>query len=862
MSDEPSDGGSSAGAGDGAGGGRAKKPAPRVVPLPLKREINAGHLANLRASGLSDDTIRLAELWTEPHDRVLSQMLGRSYPRMCLAALVFPFYLPGASEPHGYRIRPTNARSEKRRGKLRLVKYDQAEGLGVIVYFPPRARCGGWYAGVGAELGAAATLYWTEGEKKALVLDQLGLTCVGLTGVWNWLDVPHKRSTGGERLHAAIREHVTVAGRAHVIVFDADATENEQVMMAAQRLCGALLTAGATSVRFVCPPPGGELKGIDDYYAAHGEPATRGLLDAAAPIEPADPKNPLVRVRAIKALRDAPVANDLRVPEGYEIHKDGSLWRLAQDDKHSDTQIAFRVMLPQRFLIDLYGQELRVELCYPRGDRWEARCVPWPTVVDSRTMVAELSLYGAPVTSNTASKWVDWFEAMFRANEEQLPHVVSVARVGWHRVQGERVFVLHEPVAHEGSGSALAVDTRGDRRAMFGALRPRGSLAGHLDALRIAWAADPVCAAMICGALAATLLEPLGAPNFAISLSGDSSRGKTSMLKIAGSVFGNPNDPQWITQWSITFAGAEQRAATLSDLPLLFDEAGGEDAEHVEQVLYMLINGVGRTRSTRDLQLRETNSWRTIVLSTGERGLADETAATGAQVRVIQMPVGSFGALGGPAVDALREACAQNSGSFGRRWIEWIISIEDWAPFRQQLTEQTQLYRERAQDPLQGRIAQYYALLTVAEQLAAQIGLGDVDGATMNALFGDLDKREAVDSLADRSRQLVEDWVLSEPDAFPDLEMDGMGDESEPAPRGRIVRQGFRRVDGTLLIIPGKFRDFCHTHRLSSREVLREWQQRGWTVFEHRHLSKKVKLSRGRWRRLVHLLPPADPEAE
>lgn len=825
----------------GGGDKSTAKPQLRLVALPDKRALVEAHRAELRASGLSDETIELAALYTETRSKAIAELLRRrSFPRHMGSALVFPLFLPGASDPYAYRCKPAHPRTNKR-GKA--VKYEQPEGEGlVLVYYPPRARRGDKYR------DTATDVVWTEGEKKTLALDQLGYTSIGLTGVWNWSDPVHRKNTGEWRLSPLIRDHVTIAGRAHVIAFDADAHDKDDVMMAARRLCGALLAAGATSVKFTTPPTR-EHKGIDDYFAAFGEGPTRAVIDAAEPIEPLDPASPYQLARSCRALQDAPISDALRIPEGYEIQKDGTLWRVG-DPKHGDSKIASSPILIVRYLLDHYSHEARTEITFKRDKDWIALVVNRRALIDARTMVTELGPFGAPVTSNSAPRLVDFLEELERVNAGTIDRVHCVGRAGWHTIDGDKAFVLDRPVFGDDGEHTLALDTRGDRRKMFSALAPRGSLREHIAALRRAWEADPICAAMIAGALAAPLLEPLNAPNFAIHLPGDSSRGKTSMLKIAASVYGDPNNDQWLGSWNTTGVAAELRASILTDLPQCYDEVGSGDAGGLERSVYMLVNGGGRSRGTRDLTIRETPSWRTVVLSTGERELADHNTMTGAQVRVIQLPVRAFGDLSAREVDELRDACARQSGSFGRAWIEHILSIDDWAPFVTSLRTATKRLRATATNPLQARVAGYFATLQTAEMIAEPLGLGFELGATMEKLFHDSERREMVQPLADRAFELVKSWVLEEGDAFPELQTEASGLE-EPK-RTSKTRYGFRRGTSQVLFIPKSLRDFLDSRRLSSATVLGEWRRRGWIECESGHFDKQVRLgTQGRARLVV-----------
>lgn len=840
------------------GGGKEKPPRPVVVALPSKREVAAIDLANLAASGLTDDTIKLAKLYTEHHhQRIAELMQRRSWPRGQFSALVIPFFLPERpddAQPFAYRVRPAVPRVERRggNGKERVVKYDQASSAGLLVYFPPRTRTRGAYR------DALEPLLWTEGEKKALLLDQLGFATVGLTGVWNWIDSAHSDTTREHRLHPHLMQHVVVSGREHVIVYDGDARKNDQVMKAAQRLAGVLIAAGATRVRFVCPPDDPGAKGIDDYHVKHGEAATRALLDTASPLEAIAPNAPLQRLRSLQALRDAPLDSALLLPDGYELQRDGSLWECARSQRKGDTRVTHTPMFLTRRLVDHYGGDERVELSYARGEHWVSQVVSRKAAYDARTLVAEAVPFGAPVSSNTASKIVDWLDAFADANVNTIPRVAWVSTGGWHRIDGVRLFAARTPIAPQDAKVEVAIDARGDRRKMLAALEPLGKLDAHLEALRSAWGADPTCALVICAAFAATLLEPLGAPNFAVHLAGESSRGKTSMLKIAASVFGDPNNPHWLASWNVTATGAELRAVVLCDLPQCYDEVGGGDPQAVERMVYSLINGGGKTRAQRDMSMRETSSWRTIVLSTGEHELADESTATGAQVRVVQLPVRRFGELGATEIDALRDACAANAGQVGEEWLRSIVehNAEGWADARAKLASVTKALRGEAQDSLQGRVAAYFALLAVTESmLADSFGLGGREGQTMMKVFGNVTGREHVVGLAVRARELVQNWVMSEPECFPELDVSSGGGDGEPRSKSGRTRYGFRRPDGTLYLIPAEFKAFCARNRLSSRTVVREWTELGWSQVNPGHTSKVVRLGLYGLVRFVVLLP-------
>lgn len=215
-------------------------------------------LANLRESGLTDDTIRANGLRTEgehPH-----------------GWLVFPYRDSAGAVNCFARRRLHTPRGDQ--------KYDQDKGTGKRAYFPAGS--------VGRLRAGADDVYVTEGEKKALALDQIGLAAVGLGGVWNGTE----EDGAGWRLIADLRG-LPWAGRRVFVCFDYDAKERTRrdVGAARRRLAKAFYAAGAREVLAVELPPGpGETKqGVDDYIARHGGGAFVSLAARSAR-QDTDPK--------------------------------------------------------------------------------------------------------------------------------------------------------------------------------------------------------------------------------------------------------------------------------------------------------------------------------------------------------------------------------------------------------------------------------------------------------------------------------------------------------------------------------------------------------------------------------------------
>jgi hypothetical protein len=227
---------------------------PKTLP-PLR--VDGADLDNLRASGLTDATIRANELWTETDPARVARILRWSPTSWSNgSALVFPYRDLDGQVNCFARVRPHHPRKDS---KGNSVKYESPVGSGLRPYFPtaslPRLKDG------------SSDIYLTEGEKKALLLSQHGFAAVGLGGVWGW------KNKGTDELIDSLAA-IPWKGRRVFIVFDWDPKPKTRrdVALAARRLAAALRRVGAGETFIVELPPGpeGTKQGVDDFFVAQG----------------------------------------------------------------------------------------------------------------------------------------------------------------------------------------------------------------------------------------------------------------------------------------------------------------------------------------------------------------------------------------------------------------------------------------------------------------------------------------------------------------------------------------------------------------------------------------------------------------
>jgi len=201
---------------------------------------------------------------------------------------------------------------------------------------------------------------------------------------------------------------------------------------------------------------------------------------------------------------------------------------------------------------------------------------------------------------------------------------------------------------------------------MLDALHSRGEISVFHAALTKV-RSSPKAMALVLASVAAPLLRLTRCPNFVVHVYYDSSAGKTVVQEVAAAIWGDPRpDAGLIQTWNSTVVGLEQRAGFCSDLPLMLSEVRtmGRDRD-LERTIYMLVEGQGKTRGDRSGGTRVQQSWRTVVVSTGETSLSAASSYTGPAVRALEIFGNLLGHLDGDAVVELERTVRDNYGLVG-----------------------------------------------------------------------------------------------------------------------------------------------------------------------------------------------------
>lgn len=215
---------------------------------------------------------------------------------------------------------------------------------------------------------------------------------------------------------------------------------------------------------------------------------------------------------------------------------------------------------------------------------------------------------------------------------------------------------------------------------------PKGSLEGWQKTVAALAIGNPALMFAICVPLAAPLLRFSNVDTMGFNFYAKTSSGKTHALKAAASC---GYDPDKISQWNATAAGLEVISSTANDGLLTLDEFPHRPGKAEIEALYSIGNGTGRTRATGGMGLSQTVRWRTALLSTSEKPLAQMFADArmvmpeGIGMRLLDIPAQSwtYGLLkdihglsdGHVFLLALSQACREHHGHVLPKLIDNIL---------------------------------------------------------------------------------------------------------------------------------------------------------------------------------------------
>lgn len=240
-------------------------------------------------------------------------------------------------------------------------------------------------------------------------------------------------------------------------------------------------------------------------------------------------------------------------------------------------------------------------------------------------------------------------------------------------------------------------------------------------------------------AFAGQLLEPLNQQGGGFHLNGTSSKGKSTAIYLACSVWGHPKE--YYRTWRTTGNALEQTAFMHNDGFLVLDEIGEATAKDIGQTVYMLANGQGKARMSRTVTVKTPMQWRVLFLSSGEKTFKEilaeigQNTKLGQEIRLPEINIDSsehgifdtvdFAQQASQQANILNENMLNAYGVAGKAWLEYLTSDKQTIIKKAQqlyLQYKDKITPHNAQGHI-ARVAARFALVAVAGEMATHAGI-------------------------------------------------------------------------------------------------------------------------------------------
>ncbi len=402
-----------------------------------------------------------------------------------------------------------------------------------------------------------------------------------------------------------------------------------------------------------------------------------------------------------------------------------SVYKVVQSKSGSDRRLV-TATAPEvaSISIEANGQryaDVRWQL--PNG-KWHHETVPLEQLSDSYS-IRKLSSFGLDVTSRTAGDLVDYVREVRLLHQDRIPEITRIRTSGWHNINSEDLFALSPKAILTRGGLDLPVEFAGSGE-VFASIRQGGTLKGWKQTAN-SLADYPLMLVAFAASMATPFLKRVfelqGNP--VIEFAGRSSKGKTSALQAAASVWGDPGEaPRYIRQWNGTPFAIQKMLSQIWDLPVMLDESTYSNALlRPSEVIYAFSNGQAKTLGRADGELRDSPRFSGTLFSTGERSLVTAASTDGIHARTFLFVEPPLGEDNHEFASTFKAKIVRDFGWAGPELIGAYLADQAGitAKLRRWHGKARIAYKSRSESDLERRKAEFFAAFGAIAQWAADV---------------------------------------------------------------------------------------------------------------------------------------------
>lgn len=320
--------------------------------------------------------------------------------------------------------------------------------------------------------------------------------------------------------------------------------------------------------------------------------------------------------------------NEEIIPDAFEIGENGWLYKLVQKGTGDNKETVRKLITSTPPFItkqfkDIENSVISYELSFGKNNHITKIPVQAIDIADTKNII-NLSSKGLDVDTVNRLEVVNFISMFKRINELETEKTVS--RLG--HVKGRFIHPLIE------NDAELIIHEEGYKN-IVNAFKTKGTLKDYADTVFNEVKNSPMAMMFMYASLGSVLLHDFDVEPFIVDMASKTSTGKTTALKVAGSVWGTKD---LISEWNTTKVNVERKAGIMNSFPLIYDDTRKAPYYQLADIIYQFSGGRSKGRGNiHSIDVEKT--WQNILISTGETSIVEygnEKAGIGARVITLQ----------------------------------------------------------------------------------------------------------------------------------------------------------------------------------------------------------------------------------
>lgn len=334
-----------------------------------------------------------------------------------------------------------------------------------------------------------------------------------------------------------------------------------------------------------------------------------------------------------------------------------------------------------------------------------------------------------------------------------------------------------------------------------------------------------------------------------IHLVGSSSSGKSTTAILAASVWGNCNlrENGLLASFNTTLNALQKRLSGNFGIIQCLDELNQYSGNDVTKLIYSLSEGRIRSRLNKECEMNQLESWNTVILSTGEKGILSMASNNeGLRVRLYEFTLDKWTKSATNSTN-IKTITATNYGFLGIRFIEAIDSLGTDKVFNLYNQNREYLLTKLNQNQFTDRIAAKMAILLTSADILEQymnirLDVEAIESFIISAANEGLDEID----LSEKAFDSLKEYISTNRNCFLTHSKQKSWNGVDITPRdckGKVFLEANGEIEKVAIQIDSFKKIIKDLGFESPKLIIDAWNKKGWLEKEAGRKSSRIVIN-------------------